>query len=170
MTTATDPFEEPTVYGTLFEQADPWDTIGQILGLPNTKPSKSPEEVISELWSEASFETSSAVEGQEDLMSPDDIPELQYAPLIERQSVGNRVSSRCDSDRQEAENAGTALNQSPQLSCEEIAQVSEAVTGDIEDEQLFIGKAYGSVLATPELQEMDGLFMGPSLFELEDEI
>ena len=176
MTTATNPFEEPTVYGTLFEQADPWDTIGQILGLPNTKPSKSPGEVISELWSEASFETSSAVvgtEGQEDPMSPDDIPELQYAPLIERQLIGNRVSS--DSDRQEeqeAENAGTALNQSPhaQLSCEDVAQVSEAATGDIEDEQLFIGKAYGSVLAIPELQEMDGLFIGPSLFELEDEI
>lgn len=117
--TATYPVEEPTVYGTLFEQADPWDTIGQILGLPNTKPSRSPEEVIDEFneidRSETSFETSSAV-----------------------------------------------------VETEERAQPSE--TGD---EQLFIGNEYESVLGTPELEELDGHFLGPSLFELdkdEDEI
>jgi hypothetical protein len=120
MTTDTYPVEEPTVYGTLFEQADPWDTIGQILGLPNTKPSKSPGEVINDL--NENYETSSAVVGQE-----------------------------------ETENTGTALNLSPQ-----IAQVS-----DIEDEQLMISKAYESALAIPELEELDGFFIGPSLFELD---
>ena len=185
MTTATYPVEEPTVYGTLFEQADPWDTIGQILGLPNTKPSKSPGEVIDELneidRSEASFKTNSAVveteEREEDLMSADDIPGLQYPPLIERQLTGLQVSSpgRCESQKldsqEEAENVGTALNQSPQ---QEIAQASETgLSGEIEDEQLLIGKEYESALVIPELEELDGLFLGPSLFELdkdEDEI
>ena len=176
MTTATCPVEEPTVYGTLFEQADPWDTIGQILGLPNTNPSKNPGE-INELIKidqrEASSETSSAVveteEREEDLMSADDIPELQYPLLIERQLTGLQVSSssRCESQKlgrqEDAENAGT--HQSPQ----EIAQVSETgLSGEIED-----GKEYESALAIPELEELDGLFLGPSLFELdkdEDEI
>ena len=122
MTTDTYPVEEPTVYGALFEQADPWDTIGQILGLPNTKPSRSPGEVINDLKenyeidrSEGSFETSSIV-GQE-----------------------------------ETENTGTALNLSPQ-----IAQVSDEIS-----------KAYESALAIPELEELDGIFIGPSLFELD---
>ena len=179
MTTATDPFEEPTVYGTLFEQADPWDTIGQILGLPNTKSSKIPGEVTNELsseidWSEASSETSSLVGG-----TVDDIPELQYPPLIETplfELQKTWVSPRRDSDKQEelyrkkneeAENASTARNQGAQQ------DVAQAGLGDIEDEQLFIGKELESVLATPKLQEMDGLFIGPSLFELdkdEDEI
>ena len=124
---ATYPFEEPTIYGSLFEQADPWDTIGQILGLPNTKPSRSPGEVIDEFnetdRSEASFETSSAL--VETLMSA------------------------------------------------EIAQLSETGDIELEDEQMFIGNEYESALEIPELEELDGLYIGPSLFELdkdEDEI
>lgn len=42
------------------------------------------------------------------------------------------------------------------------------LSGEIED-----GKEYESALAIPELEELDGLFLGPSLFELdkdEDEI
>ena len=124
MTTTTYPVEEPTVFGTLFEQADPWDTIGQILGLPNTKPSKSPREIVNG---------------------------LSHSPLIET-----------GIDRQEgAESAGTALN-SPQ---QKIAQVSEM--GEIEGQQLVIGEEYESALAIPELEESDGLFIGPSLFELD---
>jgi hypothetical protein len=131
------PVEEPTVYGTLFEQADPWDTIGQILGLPDTKPSKSPGEEINELdWSEASFETSSEVVETEEREEDFDYPL--------RQEI---VSSRCDSQRQDA---GT-----PQT-CEED-----------EDEQLFVANECESVLAIPELEELDGLFIGPSLFELD---
>lgn len=142
--------EEPTVYGTLFEQADPWDTIGQILGLPNTKPSKNPGEVITEERDE----------------STDNILELQYPPLIERQSTAcesQELDIQEELDRhEEAENAGT-----------EIAQMSETgPSGDIE-EHLFMDIEYQSLLAIPELEELDGLFIGPSLFELdkdEDEI
>lgn len=169
MTTATYPVEEPTVFGTLFEQVDPWDTIGQILGLPNAKPSKSPGGVVNELSDIDRSGISSAVietKEEEDLMSADDIPELQYSPLLE---TGLQVSSRYEIDRQgETESAGTAFNQCPQ---QEIAQVSE--TGEIEDKQLMIDKEYESALAIPELEESDGLFVGPSLFELdkdEDEI
>ena len=106
-TTATYSVEEPTVYGTLFEQADPWETIGQILGLPNTKPA--------------------IVETEERLMSA----EITHT------------------------------------------QLSETDSEDIEDEKLFIGNEYESALANPELEELDGFFIGPSLFELdknEDEL
>lgn len=118
MTTAV---EEPTVYGTLFEQADPWDTIGQILGLPNTKPSISPGEVTDESKEiEASLETSSTVVETEERLG------AEITPLSE--------------------------------------------TGD---EQSFIDNEYESALAIPELEELDGVFIGPSLFELdrdEDEL
>ena len=106
-TTATYSVEEPTVYGTLFEQADPWETIGQILGLPNTKPA--------------------IVDTEERLMSA----EITHT------------------------------------------QLSETDSEDIEDEKLFIGNEYESALANPELEELDGFFIGPSLFELdknEDEL
>jgi hypothetical protein len=142
MATATYPVEEPTVYGALFEQADPWDTIGQILGLPNTKPSKSPGEVI--------------------VNELDEIYEIDQSEVSFEIVVG----------QEEAENAGTALNLSALSPQQEIAQVSEAgPSGDIENEEF--SKEYESALAIPELEELDGFFIGPSLFDLdkdEDEI
>ena len=205
MTTDTYPVEEPTVYGALFEQADPWDTIGQILGLPNTKPSRSPGEVINDLnenyeidWSEGSFETSSTV-GQEEtentgttlntypveeptdygtLFDPWDtigqtlglpntkpskspgelvgevINDLNEIYEIDRSEVSFETSSESavvGQEETENRDTGTALNLSPQ-----IAQVSDEIS-----------KAYESALAIPELEELDGIFIGPSLFELD---
>lgn len=192
---ATYPVEEPTVYGTLFEEADPWDTIGQILGLSNTK---SPEEVkhgLNEVnQSEEWMETHSAVnETEEDTSNgSDDTPELQY-PLIQLQK--NWISSQCDSleefrvgpeELKEAENAETAVSHSPPLSYLQ-ARVSEE-DEDIRDKRLStpLSQDILEILKSPnrveydkrgsterkeeyesdlELEEMDGFFMGPSLFE-----
>lgn len=61
----TDSVEAPTAHGTLSEQADPWQAVGQILGLQNTDPSKILEEVMKESTemneSETSLETRLAV-------------------------------------------------------------------------------------------------------------
>ena len=99
--------EGPTVYGTLFEQDSPWDTIGQILGLSNTKSSSNLGEVIDE---------------------PGEIDE--------------RITTEIDA-----------------LECTSSEGGSTEAAGE-----------YKSILTIPELQELDGLFMGPSLFdELENE-
>jgi hypothetical protein len=178
MTMATYPVEEPTVYGTLFEEADPWDTIGQILGLSNTKgPEKHGLDEVNQ--SEEWMETHSAAnETEEDLSIGSNTPELQY-PLIQLQK--NRISSGCDSLEgfpEEAENAETAVSHSPPLQVSDEDQEKRLST-PLSQDRLDILKSpnrleydkrgstegneeYESVL---ELEEMDGLFMGPSLFE-----
>ena len=233
-TTDTYPVEEPSVYGTLFEQDDPWDTIGQILGLPNTNSSRRPGEVIDEFnenWSEASFETSSALVEMEErpeitqlsetdveyigqfLGLPNTKPSRSPGELIdefneidwneaslETSSALVEMEERPEitqlSETGDVEDIGQILglpNTKPSKSLGEVIdeineidwseasfetgsavveieerQLSE--TGDIDDEQLFIDDEYESALAIPELEELDGLFIGPSLFELEDEL
>lgn len=198
MAAATYPDEEPTVYGTLFEQADPWDTIGQILGLSNTRSSKSGEvkRVLSDIdQSEASVETHSGVVETIDVYSDD----IQHPQLIEGGLIGlqkYRISPRCDSleEFDRPEEAKTTISQSLRVreDAEEIIEEDQDCLSDIEalvpssqdilvefdvlDEQsstegIIGNEEYESVLAIPELQEADGFFMGPSLFELdEDEI
>ena len=141
MTTATYPVEEPTVYGTLFEQADPWDTIGQILGLPNTKPSRSPGEVIDKL---------------------DDIGQILPNTKPSR-SPGEVIDELNEIDQSETlfGTSSAVVDTEERLMSAEMSE-----TGEIEDEQ----NEYESALATPELEELDGLFIGPSLFEYEDEL
>lgn len=194
--TATYLLEEPTIYGTLFEQDDPWDAIGQILGLSDTKPSETLGEVINELGeideNEASQETKSAAVGMdEELMSlgPDEILQVQYQSLLEFNK---------------SEELGSAKAQCPELAylpVEGYEEDQEHLLGDIEDKPLsqdlleapdriktevvefdslessergsrkeaICNGEYNSVLSMPELQELDGLFMGPSLFDELDE-
>ena len=165
--TTTYPIEELTVYGTLFEQADPWDTIGQILGLSNKKPSKSPEEMIYQLG-EIDESDASLGKMDEDLIG-DESPQL---PLIERRLIGLHSSPRCNSlELDRPEDAGIRG---------EVERVSDCLLGDIEKKRGFSvvmeapdrrwdsaeESSYDkSVLDVPELQELDGLFMGPSLFD-----
>lgn len=201
MMTATYPDKEPTVYGTLFEQADPWDTIGQILGLSNTKPSESPGEPKHEMSeidrSEELMEKRSALvetkEREEDPMSvdSDDISELQYQPLMEREWQKNSSLEEFDETEklEEAESARTVISQlSYQDDVEQLSEENEdsldileilkspkpgVVQVDVlecnERSSTEGEKAYESALAIPELQQVDGLFMGPSLFEDEED-
>ena len=233
MVTATYPVEEPTVYGTLFKQADPWDAIGQILGLSNTKPSKGLEAIdeFSEINDgeaqpgpcSAVIETEEREEGLTNIGS-DEIPQVQSPSLIERRSIGleiNRVSYRWDSleDCDGQEVPGDALSQSSQLcylqkdvelqgKAKGFEDDLNGLSGDVEDKRLFSLKPspqdmlealkspdrirtrvvecdyserssveeaiYWSgeskpIIDIPELQELDGLFIGPSLFDGLDE-
>ena len=228
MTTATYPVEEPSVYGTLFEQDDPWDTIGQILGLPNTNPSRRPGEVMNEFnemdWNEASFGTSSVLVGKEErrestqLSETGDVEDIGQILGLPNTNPSRRPGEAIDefswseasfetssalvemderpeitqlSETGDVEDIGQILslpNTKPSRSPEEVIDefneivwseasfetsptvVETEEPGYIDGGQLFIDDEYESALAIPELEELDGLFIGPSLFELEDEL
>jgi hypothetical protein len=159
MMTATYPVEELSVYGTLFEQADPWDTIGQILGLPSTKPSRRHGEVIDDFneidWNEASFEIEERPE----------ITQLSVSETGDIEDIGQILNL----PHTKPSRPGEVIDEFNE-SFETSSAVVETEERDIEDEQLFIGDEHESALAIPELEELDGLFIGPSLFELEDEL
>jgi hypothetical protein len=200
MMTAAYPDKEPTAYGTLFEQSDPWDTIGQILGLSNTKSSESPGEPKHEMSeidrSDELMETQSALvetkEREEDPMSvdSDDISEFQYQPLMEREWQKNSSLEEFDEteELEEAEKARTIISQlSYQDDVEQLSEENEEDSVDIleilkspkpgvvqvdecnERSSTEGEEEYESALAIPELQQVDGLFMGPSLFEDEED-
>jgi hypothetical protein len=195
---ATYLLEEPTIYGTLFEQDDPWDAIGQILGLSDTKPSETLGEVINELSeideSEASQETNSAVvEMDEELMSlgSDEILQAQYQTLLEfnkSEELGS-AKSECpelayppvegyeeDQGYLLRDIEDKPLSQDLLEAPDRIKTVTEVVEFDSLEssergsrQEAICNGEYNSVLAMPELQELDGLFMGPSLFDELDE-
>ncbi|KAF8813362.1 hypothetical protein BYT27DRAFT_7131428 [Phlegmacium glaucopus] len=185
------PVEEPTVYGTLFEQADPWDAIGQILGLSNTKPSKVLGELINELGeideelinerseineSETSLGTRSVIVETEE--TPSQSPQLSYVRNdVEEIAQGSEDDQDYSIEEKQLfpptqiqQDTPEVLKSPDRIKTAVVEFAIDSLECSATEEAICNGESK-SVLSVPELQELDGLFMGPSLFdEDEDEI
>lgn len=163
MVTTAYPVEEPTVYGTLFEQADPWDTIGQILGLSNMKRSK----ILGELINESAVVEALSQSPQLSCLRND----------VEEIAQGSDSEDDQDCLSGDIEGKRSSPKELPQDILEALKSPDRIITGVVEfdslewsAEEAICNRESTSVLSIPELQELDGLYMGPSLFdELNDE-
>ena len=207
-----------TAYGDLFQQEDPWNTIGVILGLPQadtvkTLAGKPRVDLSVESTSQMDVDDRSSkfdefyerCEGKfPDECHEDDMdcePEVRMTGLIQDRTLpddlqaSRRYADRSgdqiipersltiheddfdavDSEEETAENKIAAIVESSAHHDAEYAEIitdgKNVPTAAVQDMQYCEAsregnsEGRGQILDTPDLREVDGRFLGPSLFE-----
>ncbi|KAH9481759.1 hypothetical protein JR316_0006286 [Psilocybe cubensis] len=156
---------EICVYGSLFEQSDPWSTIGLILGLEGIQEDKLlVDEILEDDWGCESLFGGAC----QDDMSDENILDIPWEDLLPNTkptspmpALPSRHSPICDKETTVQLECNT-----PPLGplCDRMHANENAAI-----EELVENIKNGDKIVLPELREVDGRFLGPSLFDDFDE-